>query len=125
MLARNILVSAMITSWPFPAKTMLAEVVPRKNLPRRVPEGLHTCREGKRSNDRSNDENWTRKHSGNIADLHTIPTPREHVAIGVNLDAVWHASIDIGKNAAILKCVRNGVDVERVAVCKMTSGERK
>lgn len=42
ILATNILVSAIMTRRPLPANTMLADTVPKKNFPKRVPSLFQT-----------------------------------------------------------------------------------
>ena len=47
--------------------------------------------------------------------MDTVATTGEHIAVGINLDSVWHARVDVCQNAAVLECLGLGVDIECVA----------
>jgi len=105
--ATKIFVSARMTSRPGPAKTMLADVIPRKIFPSKVPSSFQTYRHA------SNEKN------GNVGqietDLHPIPTTRVHVALEINLDTVRDARINVGENSTVLEGMCPRINIEGIS----------
>jgi hypothetical protein len=111
--ATNIFVSAIITSLPSFAKTILADVVPRKNFPSNVPSSFHTYRRGHTSGS----EPTSNKQSRHQTNLHAISTSRIHIAFEIDLEAIRDACIHIGEYSAVFEGVCAGIDIESISVC--------
>jgi hypothetical protein len=84
----QILVSARMTSWPFPANAAWALDVPMKNFPNSVPALFHTCTPGTTECDFSARLLWRGgikevSVSSKITDLHSIPGSTVNVAARV------------------------------------------
>ena len=96
----------MMTSRPGLAKTILADVVPRKNFPIKVPWLFHTYL-----------QSFSNEFSGSgwrDADLYSVSTSWVHISIKINLNTVSNACIDIGKSSAIFKHICLRIDIESV-----------
>jgi hypothetical protein len=101
-----------MTSRPSPAKTMLAEVVPRKNFPRRVPVESQTYKIIRKLHTASK---LARTY------LYAIPTATIHISIRIDLYSIRNTCISIGKDPTVFECVSDGIDIK----CVTEQGDKK